>query len=102
MTSDRLTIRRPAVLVSDSFRIYTVGMSRPFNTTQPLGKIMFAQRWTVADLAAVTGINSRTISDYLAGRRVISERHLTDLAAALSDAGGVDIDPADLIPDPVF
>lgn len=71
-------------------------MPRPFNTTQPLGKIMYAQRWTVAELAAATNINSRTLSDYLAGRRVIPERHLMDLATVL------EVDGADLIPDPII
>ena len=71
-------------------------MSRPFNTSQPLGKIMFAQRWTVTEMSAASSINARTLSDYLAGRRVISERHLMDLADVL------DVDPADLIPDPIL
>lgn len=71
-------------------------MSRPFNTSQPLGKIMRAESWSVTELAAITGINSRTITEYLAGRKVIPTHHLDELAAAL------DVDAGDLVPDPLI
>jgi len=71
-------------------------MSRPFNTSQPLGRIMRANAWSVAELAAVTSINSRTITEYLAGRKVIPTHHLDELADTLG------VDAGELVPDPLI
>lgn len=61
-------------------------VGKPFNRSQPLGKLMFVGGWTVRDLAWACDINDRTISDYLAGRKPFQPHHLTTLA----DVFGVD------------
>ena len=66
-------------------------MSRMFNTTTKLGATMAALGWTVTDFAAASGVNARTISDYLASRKVMLREHLD----AMADALGVDVDEID-------
>ena len=51
-------------------------MSRPFNTTTPLGQLMWQRGYTVKGLEQASGVNQRTISNYLAGRRAIISQHL--------------------------
>ena len=58
-------------------------MSRMYNTSTRLGREMAAQNWTLADFAAATGVNARTISDYLAGRKVMLAEHLWSFADVL-------------------
>lgn len=58
-------------------------MGRPYATHTPLGKIMRAGDWNVGELAAISGVNARTISNYLAGRDEILPKHLERLAEAL-------------------
>ena len=63
-------------------------MPRPFNTSQPLGKIMEHRQLRVKDVEAMSGISYRTISDYLAGRRDITDDHAVLLSEALSVPAG--------------
>ena len=58
-------------------------MSRPFNTSTPLGRKMVEQGWTRADLSAVAGIAERTLSEYLSGRKPIPTRTAWTLAELL-------------------
>lgn len=48
---------------------------RPFNTTSPLGQWMVAERCGVRDLSRKSGVNERTISNYLARRTKILDAH---------------------------
>ena len=64
MTNPKPTTRRPG---------------RPFNTSTPLGHLMRDRGYGVNTLSFATGINQRTFSDYLAGRRAIRARHLAIL-----------------------
>jgi hypothetical protein len=57
-----------------------VNGGRPYNVTTNLGKLMLFHGWRVAGLSAETGINSRTICEYLAGRKRISVGHLAILS----------------------
>lgn len=66
-------------------------MSRMFNTSTPLGRTMAALGWTVTDFAAASGVNARTISDYLASRRVMLLEHKN----AMADTLGVEVDEID-------
>lgn len=56
-------------------------MGRPFNTSQPLGQLMSAHHLTVKEVSYATEINERTLSDYLNGRKGISNKHLVRLCA---------------------
>lgn len=56
-------------------------MARPFSTVTPLGQMMKSAGLRVADVDYITGISYRTLSDYLAGRVTIPQRHLTKLCA---------------------
>lgn len=56
---------------------------RPYNTTMPLGQIMASQGWRMNEFAVASGVHVRTLSDYLAGRRVMLDYHLRDMAAVL-------------------
>jgi len=51
-------------------------MSRPFNTSTPLGQLMWQRGYTVKGLEQAVGISYRTISDYLADRKPILSQHL--------------------------
>ena len=62
-------------------------MSRPYSTSQPLGRVMHDAGWTVSEVDGATGISYRTLSDYLAGRKKFSDYHLATLADLL------DVDP---------
>lgn len=61
---------------------------RPFNQSQPLGKAMAFRGYRVKEVEFATGINYRTLSNYLAGRDEIPTRHATLLAELLQ----VDLD----------
>ena len=56
-----------------------VNTGRPFNTTSPLGQWMQAERYGVRDVTRATGINERTLSNYLARRQKIIVNHLVFL-----------------------
>ena len=58
---------------------------RPFNTSTRLGQVMERDGWTVNEVSALSGVNARKMSDYLAGREKMSVDHLF----AISDAIGV-------------
>lgn len=58
-------------------------MPRGFNRSTPLGALMHENDWSVREMSASTGVNERMMSDYLAGRRPISSKHLVLFAAAL-------------------
>lgn len=60
---------------------------RPFPTHTPLGKLTQARGWRVADLAGASGVNARTLTEYLAGRKEIAAHHRDALARALSTPG---------------
>ncbi len=66
-------------------------VSRMYNTSTRLGQTMAARGWTVGDFAVATGINARTLSDYLAARKVMLREHLWSMADVLEVAQG-DID----------
>lgn len=66
-------------------------MSRPYNTTTKLGQQMAAQGWSAGDFAAMTGINPRTLTEYLSGRRQATVQHLW----AMADVLGVDAEEID-------
>lgn len=51
-------------------------MPKPFNKTTPLGQLMWQHGYTVNSLSHATGINVRIMSDYLAGRREFTPKHL--------------------------
>lgn len=70
-------------------------MPRPYPTYTALGRLMRDGAWTAADFAAVTGINARYLTEYLAGRRAMTPEHLDAAAAAL------DVDVDDIIGDDV-
>lgn len=60
-------------------------MARPFNRSTPLGQLMHERGYSVRSLAESTGVNQRTICDYLADRRTILPKHI----ARFSDEFGV-------------
>lgn len=60
-------------------------MARPFNRSTPIGQLMHQRGYSVRSLAESTGVNQRTICDYLASRRDILPKHL----AAFSEEFGV-------------
>lgn len=58
---------------------------------------MLAAGWTASDFSARTGINSRTLTEYLSGRRVMLREHLWASADALGvEPGEIDERPADV------
>jgi DNA-binding Xre family transcriptional regulator len=66
-------------------------MGRPYPTHTKLGKLMAEQGWVAADLSLVTGIYTRTLTEYLAGRKQIKDDHLVALCDAL------DVGPTQLL-----
>jgi len=71
-------------------------VSRGFNTSTALGRAMLAAGWTASDFSAFTGINSRTLTEYLSGRRVMLREHLWAAADALGvEPAEIDERPAD-------
>lgn len=44
---------------------------------------MVEQGWTVKEFAAASGIDTRILSDFLAGRRAIPDHYLEDIADVL-------------------
>lgn len=56
---------------------------RPCNTTTPLGRYLVSNNLSSRVLSEVTGINVRTLSDYVAGRKIPTPRHLALLCEAL-------------------
>lgn len=58
-------------------------MSRPYNTTTKLGRRMSMAGWSAGDFAAATGVNARTLTEYLAGRRDVDVMHLWRMAEVL-------------------
>lgn len=71
-------------LPSDSPYRHRPKQGRPFSTDTPLGKLLEARAWRVADLAAASGVNARTLTEYLSGRLEIRAHHRDALARALS------------------
>jgi hypothetical protein len=63
---------------------------RPFNTETPLGRIMWDRGFRVFEVAHATGINARTLTEYLAGRKPLKGSHLSLVADFL------DVHPEDL------
>lgn len=68
-----------------------LSMARPFNTTTPLGKLMVDAGYSAQEVSSISGVYVRTLSDYLSGRKPISDHHLNDLADALG------VQPEDLL-----
>lgn len=66
-------------------------MPRAYNTTTKLGKKMVEQNWPAGEFAAMTGINPRTLTEYLSGRSRPSTQHLW----AMADVLGVDAEEID-------
>jgi DNA-binding Xre family transcriptional regulator len=54
---------------------------RPFNTSTKLGQMMLDAGLNVAEVFYATEISHRTLSDYLAGRQAISNKHMVRLCA---------------------
>lgn len=57
---------------------------RPFNTATPLGKILYDRDIRAFQLAHATGINARTVTEYLAGRKPITRGHRALIADFLN------------------
>ena len=66
-------------------------MSRAFAVRNPLGRTLEYSNLTVSELASQSGVSSRTITEYLAGRAEMLDHHLTALADVL------EVDPEDLL-----
>lgn len=69
-------------------------MGRPFNATTRLGQLMAEQGWSVIQLAIVSGVSERQISEYLSGRKAVSALHSWPLAEALGVNPSVIRDPS--------
>lgn len=67
-------------------------MPRPFAVQNPLGRTLEYSNLTVSELANRSGVSSRTLTEYLAGRVEMLDHHLTALADVL------EVDPEDLLP----
>lgn len=52
---------------------------RPYNSSSPLGRMIKDAGLRVKDVSWGTGIYDRTLSDYLAERKEISDGHLVTL-----------------------
>ena len=59
---------------------------RPFNTVTKLGQVMERDGWTVNEVSALSGVNARKMSDYLAGRERMNRTHLFAIAEAIQVA----------------
>jgi len=82
-------------------------MSRPFNQETPLGQLMVREGMAVKEVEARTGISYRTISDYLAARKLPTAKHmilLCDLFGVSRDQMlgevGLDDDPRAVVAEP--
>ena len=67
-------------------------MPRPFAVCNPLGRTLEYSNLSVSDLANRSGVSSRTLTEYLAGRAEMLDHHLTALVDVL------EVDPEDLLP----
>lgn len=56
---------------------------RPFSRKAPLGKIMEFRGYNVTDVYIATGIQARTLTEYLADRKAITPKHRALLADLL-------------------
>lgn len=56
---------------------------RPFPTHTKLGKRAMESGYTAYQIAALTSIAPRTLTEYLAGRRPIASHHFPDLCRVL-------------------
>ncbi len=56
-------------------------MSRPFNTSTKLGRLLKESGLRKWELGFASGINERTLTEILAGRRGLSNKELTALCA---------------------
>lgn len=69
--------------------LFTLPVPPPLTTnkcypiTTPLGRLMRHRQLLVRELAAKSGVDARYLSDYLASRRPIPERHRVMLAEVL-------------------
>lgn len=79
--------------IATSTRQWSV-TGRRFNTSTNLGKIMVVRGVTATQTSSETGIHPRTLTEYLAGRKKPTARHLMELAAYLR------VKPSRLIDDP--
>ena len=67
-------------------------MPRPFTICNPLGRALEFSHLSASELASRSGVSSRTLTEYLAGRAEMLDHHLTALADVL------EVDPEDLLP----
>ena len=58
-------------------------LGRPYPTDTNLGKVMDHLRISKRDVSARSGVNERTLTEYLAGRESIRVHHKRALAEAL-------------------
>lgn len=68
-------------------------MPRHYPTHLPLGRRMAELGYTAQDFSAVTGIHSRTLTEYLAGRTTPLPHHLVTMADVLG------VEASELTPD---
>jgi transcriptional regulator with XRE-family HTH domain len=60
-----------------------VNVGRPFSVALPIGRYAYTRGFTLMDLATLSGVHPRTLSDYVNGRKPINPKHLDRLADAL-------------------
>lgn len=65
-------------------------VGRPYNTTTPLGRILADKAMYVAELDRLSGVNQRTITEFLARRKPMHQHHVDAIARVL------DVDPGEL------
>jgi len=69
-------------------------MSRSYPTFTPLGRTMFQRQLRVVDVAYSSGVNARTLTEYLAARRSWDEDHLRRVSQAMGvPAEDLRVDP---------
>lgn len=81
LTPDTELVAPPLPLSAHRSRAWR---GRPFNTSTPLGQIMKRQQLRVTDVASMSGMSERKLSDLLAGRKPIKPVDAVYLARALS------------------
>jgi transcriptional regulator with XRE-family HTH domain len=59
-------------------------MSRKFPTHTKLGKVLQESGLSKLELGYASGVSERTLTEYLAGRKAMLNRHLTAISAAFN------------------
>ncbi len=79
-----------ATTYSNARRLSTTAKGRPIPTHTKLGDKIVELNLKVADVSAHTGIYTRTMTEYIAGRKALLPKHLVALARFL------ECDPEDI------